>query len=198
MQQLRLRLVGDARTVRVGDHRLKAELPSPSIQPLITPVRLVLYPDTEIHHAVDQLLKKEAIAAPVVNPEGQLLGLLTEKDCLRMLTAGAYDDQFQSGTVHHFMSEARETIREDMNLGQATEVFLRCNFASLPVVNETRLTGRLARRDLMRAVNQYALELRQAQGETATPNRPKSIEEMQRQAGRQNPGSLGRVFSRRR
>lgn len=178
---------------------MRAGAPIPPIEPLITPVRLVLYPHTGIHEAIEQLLRKEAFAAPVVREQdGSLLGLLTEKDCLRVLSAGGYDEQFLGSTVARFMSPAPELLSGRMNLVQATQAFLRCNFSSLPVVEEGRLTGRLSRRDLVRAVNKYVLQLRKLAGVEEHADRPRSIEEMQRSAAKQNPSALGRVFSRRR
>ncbi len=171
----------------------------PSIESLVTPVRLVLYPNTNIHQAVNLLIKKEALAAPVVNEkDGSLLGLLTEKDCLRVMSSGGFDDQFQGGDVVNFMSPAREILHRQMSLVEATTAFLRCNFASLPVVEDGRLDGRLARRDLMRAVNSHVVSLSQAAAAEKSAERPRSIEDMQRSAARQNPSSLGRIFSRRR
>lgn len=178
---------------------MRAGIPIPSIEPLITPVPLLLYPDTDIHQAIELLLKKEALAAPVVSEKDHcLLGLLTEKDSLRVLSSSGYDEQFLSAKVERFMSPASVTIHAGMNLVQATEAFLRCNFASLPVVEEGRLTGRLSRRDLVRAVNKYVLKLRKLAGAEEHADRPRSIEDMQRSAAKQNPSALGRVFSRRR
>lgn len=176
---------------------MRAGVPIPSIESLITPARLLLYPDTDIHQAIELLLKKEALAAPVVRQQDHhLLGLLTEKDGLRVLSSGGYDEQFLSATVERFMSPASVTIHAGMNLVQATEAFLRCNFASLPVVEGGRLTGRLSRRDLVCAVNQYVVKLRKLAGSEENSDRPRSIEDMQRSAAKQNPSALGRVFSR--
>ncbi len=178
---------------------MRAGVPIPSIEPLIAPVRLLLYPETDIHEAIELLLKKEALAAPVVRErDHHLLGLLTEKDSLRVLSASGYDEQFSAATVEKFMSPPSVTLHNQMNLVQATEAFLGCNFSSLPVVDAGKLTGRLARRDLVRAVNKYMRELRRLAGVEGKAERPRSIEEMQRQAGKQDPGSLGRIFSRRR
>lgn len=178
---------------------MRAGVPIPSIEPLIKPVRLRLYPDTDIHEAIEELLKKEALAAPVVRRNDHyLLGLLTEKDSLRVLSSAGYDEQFLSATVERYMSPASVTIHAGMNLVQATEAFLRCNFASLPVVEDGRLTGRLSRRDLVHAVNKYVLQLRKLAGAEEHSDRPRSIEDMQRSAAKQNPSALGRVFSRRR
>ena len=45
-------------------------------------------PDSDIMEAVDFLLKKRVTGALVANSKGELVGILTEYDCLRLLTHG--------------------------------------------------------------------------------------------------------------
>jgi len=44
-----------------------------------------LEPDTEILHAVHTLIRNNISAAPVVDKGGALIGILTEKDCMRVV-----------------------------------------------------------------------------------------------------------------
>jgi CBS domain-containing protein len=45
-------------------------------------------PDTDILEAVAFLLKKHVTGAPVVDDSRRVVGMLTEKDCLQLLTEG--------------------------------------------------------------------------------------------------------------
>src|ERR1044071_7432980 len=45
-------------------------------------------PETDIMEAVDFLLEKRVTGAPVANSKGELVGMLTEFDCLKLLTLG--------------------------------------------------------------------------------------------------------------
>ena len=50
-----------------------------------------LSPDMDIYRAMKQLLKSRLTGAPVVDDDGMLLGMLTERDCLKVLVAGELD-----------------------------------------------------------------------------------------------------------
>ena len=47
-----------------------------------------LRPETSILDAVGFLLEKKVTGAPVVDKAGRLVGIVTEKDCLRLVAAG--------------------------------------------------------------------------------------------------------------
>jgi predicted transcriptional regulator len=54
--------------------------------------RLVtLQPDMPIEVAIQLLLKNRISGAPVVDEDRKLIGVLSEKDCLRIFANGAYN-----------------------------------------------------------------------------------------------------------
>lgn len=175
----------------------------PTASELMTPSRLVLKPETDILEAIDGLVEKKVAAAPVVDGEGCLLGMLTEKDCLRVLSTSAYEDVFQIGTVADYMSAIRVTLEPQMDLFRAAEEFLSCNFPTLPVVDGGRLVGRISRQDMMRGVSTFvSANLRQRrkllEEQAKGGDRPRSIEEMQQTAARTSRKGLAGIFSRNR
>lgn len=175
----------------------------PTASELMTTSRLVLKPEVDILDAIDQLVEKQVAAAPVVDEQSRLVGMLTEKDCLRVLSTSAYEDVFKIGTVADYMSAVRVTLEPQMDLFQAAEEFLSCNFPTLPVVEDGRLVGRLSRQDMLRGIQKFLaassrqrqvlLEKRAKGGE-----RPKSIEAMQQSAAEASPAGLAGLFSRNR
>ena len=48
-----------------------------------------LSPETNIMDAIGFLLEKRVTGAPGVDKSGMLIGILTEKDCLRLVATGA-------------------------------------------------------------------------------------------------------------
>ncbi len=72
-----------------------------------------LSPDADIHDAVNFLLENRISGAPVVHG-GHLVGMLSEKDCLRLLTLGAEHAE-AAGRVSDFMTTEVTTIRPDRN-----------------------------------------------------------------------------------
>ena len=78
-------------------HRTAADIMTRSV--------VTLSPDMDIYGAVQLLLKKEISGAPVVSPEGRLVGVLSEKDCLKVLAGGA-GTGFVSGRIWGFSKES--------------------------------------------------------------------------------------------
>jgi CBS domain-containing protein len=111
-----------------------------------------LSPDTEILDGVGFLLEHHVTGAPVVDESGHLLGMLTEKDCLRLVATGA-DAERPRGTVAEFMSTGVATISPDMDVYYAAGLFLHHAFRRFPVVEGGRLVGAITRFDILRVIH---------------------------------------------
>src|SRR5687768_18532481 len=73
-----------------------------------------ILPDAEIMEAVDFLLEKRVTGALVADASGKLVGILTEYDCLRLLTHGDAQGEAPRGKVRDFMSADVKTIPPTM------------------------------------------------------------------------------------
>ena len=159
-----------------------------------------LRPDMEIYEAIEVLEKKRAAGAPVLDSDGNLLGILTEKDCLRVISNGAYQD-LASGTVRDYMSEPKAIVTTDMDLFTVAKQFLDTNFAVLPVLENGKPVGRISRLDMLRGIQQMQRQLQRekvrGEQELQTQTRPKSIDQMQQLAGKLNPKHLAAVMRER-
>ena len=109
-------------------------------------------PDDEILEAVGSLLNNHVTGAPVVDAAGKLVGMLTEKDCMRLLAAGA-DANVPKGRVEEFMHPDVVTISPDTSVYYAAGLFLNNHFRRLPVVEAGRLVGAITRFDILRAIH---------------------------------------------
>lgn len=180
---------------------LSVELPT--AREWMIPGRLTLRPDQPIAEAIHELIRLSVAAAPVVDDQGQLIGMLTEKDCLRVVATTAYENEIKDGTVADFMSRVAAVIDPDMDLFRVVEVFLSCNFPTLPVVERGRLVGRLTRQQMLRSIESYMeavarQKTQELRDHESAIQRPKSIEAMQQTAARHSREGLARLFSRRR
>ena len=111
-----------------------------------------LKPDQPIHEAVRFLLKFEISGAPVVDGGGNLIGILTEKDCLRLLTQGGEGADSALGTVADYMTKDVETVPSSMDIYYLAGQFLRNSFRRYPVLDDGKLVGLISRPDILRAV----------------------------------------------
>jgi CBS domain-containing protein len=122
-----------------------------------------LSPGASVLDAIDFLLKKRVTGAPVVDDDGRLVGIFTEKDCLRIV-AHAPEPQNIAGRVGDYMTRDVQTISPDMDVYYAAGLFLNVNFRRFPVVENGRLVGAITRFDILRVVRAnrdfWALQLR--------------------------------------
>jgi len=108
-------------------------------------------PDMEILRAISLLVEKRISGAPVVDSRGNLVGVLSEQDCMRVaLNAGYYDDY--GGRVAEFMSTKVETIDADTSILKLAEMFINARYRRYPVMRDNRLVGQISRRDVLRAL----------------------------------------------
>ncbi|HVS63909.1 MAG TPA: CBS domain-containing protein [Thermoanaerobaculia bacterium] len=150
-------------------------------------------PETDIVEAIESLVRKRAAGAPVVDEEERLVGVITEKDSLRVLANAAYGEQ-AGGRVGEHMSRVGATVTPDMDLFAVAHVFLQTNFPVLPVTDHRgRLLGRISRQDMLRQVHVFMRRLHK-QGRRLSGllqgQKPSSIEAMQRMAASASPDQL--------
>ena len=110
-----------------------------------------LRPETDILDAVGFLLEKRVTGAPVVDKSGRLVGILTEKDCLRLVAAGV-EGNLPRGSVETFMTRNPETIAPNMDVYFAAGLFLTRGFRRFPVVEDGKLVGAITRFDILRVI----------------------------------------------
>lgn len=111
--------------------------------------------DMKILDAVDFLLSHRVTSAPVVDSRDRLIGILSEKDCLKLLTMDATEENL-SGNVENFMSTTVTTCRPKMDIYFAAGIFLGRDFRRLPVVDDDgRLIGAITRFDILRVIKSH-------------------------------------------
>ncbi len=118
--------------------------------------RLVKFkPDMDVLDAIHELVQNRIAGAPVVDDQGELVGMLSELDCLRVgLNAGYYGDL--GGPVADFMTTDVDTVDADMNIVDLAQKFLNSGFRRFPVLRNNRLVGQVSRRDVLRALQALA------------------------------------------
>ncbi|MEM7356515.1 MAG: CBS domain-containing protein [Acidobacteriota bacterium] len=174
----------------------------PTASDCMTTTVLTFSPEDDLFESMAKLLENHFAAAPVVDDNGQVLGILTEKDCLRSLSNIAYDDDLEGGTVRDFQSEVKVSCQPNMDIFGVSNHFLATNFPLLPVIDNDKLVGVISRRDTLRGVQELRRRLDQARRrleETAghQADRPRGIESMQRSAASQSPEQLVRLMGRK-
>jgi predicted transcriptional regulator len=107
-----------------------------------------------ITEAVSILMEQRVTGAPVIDEEGHVLGLLSEKECLRSLLTGAYD-RMPAGIVSDFMLKEFIAVPSNMGVFELAELMVKEPIRRFMVVDDDKLVGQITRRDLLRGIKQY-------------------------------------------
>jgi predicted transcriptional regulator len=112
-------------------------------------------PDTDIREVVKTLLANRITGAPVLDDSGNLVGLIDDKDCLKVIFDTAYHDQpIHAKTVDRFMTNVLKTISVDADIYDVANLFLTTPYKRLLIVDDDeKLVGQISRRDILRAIH---------------------------------------------
>jgi CBS domain-containing protein len=120
----------------------------------IMATRLITFtPDTNIHEAIRILVDERISGAPVVDGEGALVGVLSRKDCLKIVFSARYHDDW-GGPVREFMTSPVETLDAGQDLVSAAQFFVASNFRRFPVLRDDKLVGQVSRHDMLKALTE--------------------------------------------
>lgn len=109
------------------------------------------YPETDVLDAIHDLVTHRIAGAPVVDHHGELVGMLSEFDCMKVALDASYYGQ-RGGPVSDYMTKEVQTVDAEMNIVDLAERFTASRFRRFPVLKDGRLVGQISRRDVLRAL----------------------------------------------
>ena len=124
----------------------------PTVEKFMATDLVSFRPDDCIIDAMRVLLERRISGAPVLDDNGAMIGILSQKDCLSIVYSTAYHQDW-GGRVDEFMSTEIEHIPDDMCIIEAAERFIRSNYRRFPVMHDGRLVGQISRQDVMQALD---------------------------------------------
>ena len=112
-------------------------------------------PEMGIMKVIETLLENKISGGPVLNDKKELVGMIDDKDCLKVLFDSTYHNQpMNNHTVAHYMSNVMKTISVHANIYEVADAFVHTKYKRLLVVDDKgRLVGQISRRDILRAIN---------------------------------------------
>ena len=123
----------------------------PIVKSFMTRHVITVRDDQNIYEALKTLLKHKMSGAPVVNADGELVGMLSEKDCLKMFVRGAFENDHQVGkNVSEYMQKTLVTCGPQDGVFKVADMFFQNTFRRLPVLDENgKMVGLITRRDVL-------------------------------------------------
>lgn len=116
---------------------------------------ITFHPDQTINVVADKLLDKRISGAPVIDDDGNLVGIISEGDCLKQIVKGKYNNHpTLSGRVSEYMAKDVKYIDPDVDIFELAQMFLSLRLRRFPVLENGKLIGQISQKDVMRAVIQ--------------------------------------------
>jgi CBS domain-containing protein len=115
---------------------------------------VTLLPEMEILRAAHLLIRHDISGAPVLDEHGRLVGILTERDCMRVAMQADYHG-VPGGLVKDHMSVNPQFVDPGESILKLAQLFLDGRFHRYPVLNNGHLVGVISRRDVMRAMGEF-------------------------------------------
>lgn len=110
-------------------------------------------PDIDLRDAIQTIVKNKISGAPVINRHGDLIGILSEKDCINAIVEGPYNNRpGAQGTVGDFMSTNVKTVSVHKNVLEVAYEFALSSYRRFPVCDGDKLVGQISRSDILRAI----------------------------------------------
>ena len=122
-----------------------------SIKEFMAKQLITFQSDTPIETAMESFLDNKISGAPVLDNQGNLVGVLSEKDCMKTLFESSYYNNL-GGFVKEYMSTNLKTINIHDTLSNVADEFIKSRFRRFPVMEGDKLVGQISRRDILRAI----------------------------------------------
>ncbi len=104
-------------------------------------------PFTPVSIIVKVLIEKRISGMPVVNKKGQLVGIVSEKDMLRVLA----DEGSGDGKIAvDYMTKDVISYGPEDDVKEVCEYFVNHSIRRVPVLDGEKLVGIVSRRDIMK------------------------------------------------
>ena len=137
-----------------NENQKDLKLYPPSVREYMTRKLITFKPETPVTEVIDTLMENKITGAPVLNDRGEVVGLIDDKDCLKMLVSAAYYNQpVDKDTVADYMSNVMKSISVNDTILDVANTFISSPFKRLLVVgHDDKLLGQISRVDVLRAI----------------------------------------------
>ena len=125
----------------------------PRVRDMMNADTFAVHATDEVTAAIDVLIDRAVTGVPVLDPEDRLVGMITEADCLALLTRGDADAKPVHGTVEQVLGKPFHTVAPEMDIYYVAGLFnkypMERRFA---VLEDGALLGVITRKDVLRGV----------------------------------------------
>ncbi|GIC77872.1 CBS domain-containing protein [Moritella sp. F3] len=106
---------------------------------------------TSLVAVVELFAKHQINAIPVVNPTNEVIGFVSESDCMQALISGSYHCD-KPAIVNDVMSKNVVSVSPQDSIVDIAIRMSKDNFSVYPVVEASQLVGIISRRDILKVL----------------------------------------------
>lgn len=112
---------------------------------------LTVNADSNIMDAIKLLIEHRISGLCVIDSENNLLGVISEVDCLRAILDGSYYGEV-GGNVSDYMTANVQSVSMDMTIIDIAKKILDNNRRRMPVVENGKLVGQFTIRSILNVI----------------------------------------------
>jgi CBS domain-containing protein len=103
----------------------------------------------DVCEAIRIMILNNVTGLPVVNDDGTVAGIITEKDVLKLL----YGSPDKGGTVEELMTANVVCFEQDASLTDIADCLMMNHFRRVPILHQGKLVGIISRKDIIRYIS---------------------------------------------
>lgn len=127
------------------------------VKDYMTTSLITFRPEQPVDEVIQALIRFKISGGPVVNDKNELVGVISEGDCLKQISESRYYNMpMEHDNVEKRMATQVETIDGNMDVFEAANKFLQSKRRRFPIVENGKLVGQISQKDILKA----ALELK--------------------------------------
>jgi predicted transcriptional regulator len=131
----------------------KKEGPKILVSDYMTTKLITFKADDSLDYVIQQLITNKISGGPVVNDKNELIGIISETDCIKHISESKYYNMpaDTNNIVSKYMVTDVDTIDKNMNIFDAAFKFISSRRRRFPVIEKGKLIGQLSQRDVLDA-----------------------------------------------
>lgn len=127
------------------------------VEDYMTRSLITFHKDQLVIEVMEALIKNRISGAPVVNEHRELVGIISDGDCMKQISESRYYNMpIGDMKIDKFMETNVHTIDKKINIFDCASLFYKHNCRRFPIVENGKLIGQISRKDILCA----ALKLR--------------------------------------
>ena len=109
-------------------------------------------PEQSVEEVIQALIRHKISGGPVVNEKNELVGIISEGDCIKHISESRYHNlPMENRLVEQHMVKNVETIDGNMNIFDAANKFLNEKRRRFPILENGKLVGQISQKAILKA-----------------------------------------------